>query len=95
MKVFAERVIYTLCPVEKGYAPVIVKEVRSIYDVLEGKKDFSEWFTNVRQKLSIKSYQLAQVLHDSLKGLRSEEARELRQQWQGYLETELKGYGIA
>jgi hypothetical protein len=94
LRIFAERLIYALCPPEKGYAPLIVKEVKSIYDVLAGRKDFSEWFKNVRQMLSLKGYQLASVIYDCLEGLRSKEARELRDQWFGYIQAELKGYGL-
>jgi hypothetical protein len=94
MKIFAERLIYTLCPPEKGYAPIIVKTVKSIYDVLEGRKDFGEWFTEVRQALSLKSYQLAQIVRSCLEGLRSKEAAELRGQWDAYIMSELRGYGL-
>jgi hypothetical protein len=94
LKIFAERVIYTLCPPEKGYAPVIVKEIKKIYDVLEGKGDFADWFTKVRQMLSLKNYQLAKTLYDCLEGLRSEEAKQLRQEWLSYLSSEMKGYGL-
>ena len=94
MKIFAERLIYTLCPPEKGYAPIIVKTVKSIYDVLEGRKDFGEWFTQVRQALSLKSYQLAQIIYQCLEGLRSREARELREQWFNFMQAEMKGYGL-
>ena len=94
MKIFAERLIYTLCPPEKGYAPIIVKTVKSIYDVLEGRKDFGEWFTEVRQALSLKSYQLAQIIYQCLEGLRSREARELREQWFNFMQAEMRGYGM-
>jgi hypothetical protein len=94
MKIFAERLIYALCPPEKGYAPIIVKTVKSIYNVLEGRKDFGEWFTQVRQALSLKSYQLAQIIYQCLEGLRSREARELREQWFNFLQAELRGYGV-
>jgi hypothetical protein len=94
MKIFAERLIYSLCPPEKGYAPIIVKTVKSIYDVLEGRKDFGEWFTQVRQALSLKSFQLAQIIYQCLEGLRSREARELREQWFNFIQAELRGYGV-
>jgi superfamily I DNA and/or RNA helicase len=94
MKIFAERLIYALCPPDKGYAPVIVKTVKSIYDVLEERKDFAEWFTEVKQALSLKSFQLAQVIYQCLEGLRSREARELREQWFNFLQSELRGYGM-
>ena len=94
MKIFAERLIYTLCPPEKGYAEVVVKEVKSIYDVLEGRKDLAEWFKNVRQLLSLKTYQLAGVIYQCLEGLKSPEARQLREEWLQYLKAELKGYGL-
>jgi hypothetical protein len=94
MKIFAERLIYTLCPAEKGYAPIIVRTVKSIYDVLEGRKDFGEWFTEVRQTLSLKSFQLAQIIYQCLEGLHSREARDLREQWFNFLQAEMKGYGM-
>jgi hypothetical protein len=94
MKIFAERLIYSLCPPEKGYAPIIVRTVKSIYDVLEGRKDFGEWFTEVRQALSLKSFQLAQIIYQCLEGLRSREARDLREQWFNFLQAELRGYSI-
>jgi hypothetical protein len=94
MRIFAERLIYALCPPEKAYAPVIVKTVKTIYDVLNGTKDFAEWFTEVKQTLSLKNYQLASVIYQCLEGLRSKEARELQEQWRGYIQAELKGYGV-
>jgi hypothetical protein len=94
MRIFAERLIYALCPPEKAYAPVIVKTVKTIYDVLNGTKDFAEWFTEVKQTLSLKNYQLASVIYRCLEGLRSREARELRDQWYGYIQSELRGYGV-
>jgi len=94
MRIFAERLIYALCPPEKAYAPIIVKTVKTIYDVLNGTKDFAEWFTEVKQALSLKNYQLASVIYQCLEGLRSREARELQEQWRGYIQAELKGYGV-
>ncbi|MBS7248401.1 MAG: hypothetical protein QXZ14_11095 [Candidatus Jordarchaeales archaeon] len=93
-RIFAERLIYSLCPPNKGYAPVIVKKVREIYSVLEGAKDFAEWFAEVRQALNLKSYQLAKAIYDSLEGLRSPEAQQLREQWYSFLVAEMKGYGL-
>ena len=95
LKIFAERIVKALCPPEQGYSPFIVKEVKSIYDVLEERKDFAEWFLKVRQMLSIKNYQLAKTLYDCLEGLRSQDAKDLREQWYGYLANEMKGYGLA
>jgi hypothetical protein len=94
LRIFAERLIYALCPPDKGYAPKLVEEVRTIYDVLEGRRSLDEWFTSVRQMLGLKPYQLAAVIYQCLDGLRSKEARELRDQWYGYLQAELKGYGV-
>jgi hypothetical protein len=94
MKIFAERLIYTLCPPDKKYADVIVREVKSIYDVLEGKKDFMEWFTKVRQMFSLKTYQLAGIVYQCLDGLKSPEAKRLQQEWYEYLRAELRGYGL-
>jgi hypothetical protein len=94
MKTFAERVVNALCPPEKRYAPIIVKEVKTIYDVLAERKDFSEWFNKVRQILSIKNYQLAQILYDSLEGLTSQEARQLREEWYSFIQAQMKGYGL-
>jgi hypothetical protein len=94
MRIFAERLIYALCPPEKAYAPVIIKTVKTIYNVLEGTKDFAEWFTEVKQTLSLKNYQLASVIYQCLEGLRSREARELQEQWRGFIQAELRGYGL-
>lgn len=93
-RIFAERLIYALCPPDKGYAPIIVKKVKEIYNVLEGTKDFAEWFTETRKALNLKSYQLAKVIYDCLDGLRSPEARQLREQWYQYLVAEMRGYGL-
>jgi hypothetical protein len=95
LRIFAERLINTLCPPEKGYAPIIVNTVRGIYDVLEGRKELGEWFTQVRQALGLKSYQLASIIYQCLDGLRSREARELRDQWFHFMQAELRGYGLA
>lgn len=94
MKIFVERVVNTLCPPEKGYSPRLVADVRKLYDVLEGKLDLKEWFTNVKQALSLKPYELAAVLYESLDGLKSEEAKQLREEWRNYMIAQMKGYGL-
>jgi len=94
MKIFAERLIYTLCPPEKGYGEKLVQEVKSIYDVLEGRKDFMEWFTNVRQAFGFKTYQLASIIYKCLEGLKSPEARQLREDWLAYMRAEMRHYGL-
>ena len=80
---------------ETSFDTEIVSQVKSIYEVLEGKKDFTEWFAEVRQALSLKSYQLAKILYDSLEGLKSREARDLREQWYDFIVAEMRGYGVS
>lgn len=95
MKIFAERVINSLLQPEKGTPnPLAVKNAQTIYDVLEGRKDFKEWFIETRRNFNLRSYELASIIYNALDGLRSEEAVELREQWKNFVIEEAKRYGL-
>jgi hypothetical protein len=54
----------------------------------------TEWFTNVRQMLGLKTYQLASIIYQCLEGLKSPEAKQIREDWLAYIRAEMRGYGL-
>lgn len=51
--------------------------------VFKEKETMEEWFTRTRQKFNLKEYELTGILYESLEGLKSEEAKELKEQLKG------------
>jgi hypothetical protein len=93
MREFCRRVVNALCPPEKGYHQMYVDLANKIYDVIEGKMDFNEWFTKVRQTFSLRDIDLAQLIYASLDGLKSSGAVRLREEWWDYLKRLMQVYG--
>ena len=50
-------------------------------DVFEGKTTLDKWFNKTRRDLGKHAIDLTQILYDSLEGLQSKEAREMRAQY--------------
>jgi hypothetical protein len=93
MREFCRRVVEALCPPDKGYHQMYVDLAKKIYDVIEGKMDFAEWFTSVRQTFGLKPIDLAQLIYVSLQGFRSQAAVKLREEWWEYLKMLMQAYG--
>ncbi|MEM0111354.1 MAG: hypothetical protein QXK90_01165 [Candidatus Parvarchaeota archaeon] len=103
MRTFIERVAERLTPISRYASIDEIKRIqqiredvkRQLANVLGGKMDLREWFTKTRQTFNLRSYELARILYESLDGLHSAEARQLRDQWFQYMVAEMKGYGLA
>ena len=54
---------------------------KELTDCLMGDGDFNKWFDTTRTKLGLHTRVLTQILHESLTGLRSQEAQELKKQY--------------
>ncbi|MEM2946559.1 MAG: hypothetical protein QXI87_09505 [Thermoproteota archaeon] len=67
---------------------------RELTEVFLGKGDLAEWFTRTRQNFNLRSFELAEILYDSLKGLKSREAQSLREQWLSFIQKERTAYGL-
>ncbi len=86
----------TLTPAEQMRLNQARQEIKnSLRDVLNGKTPLNEWFTKTRQQFNLRSYELAQIMYESLDGLKSREAKDLRDQWFQFLAAEKRGYGLA
>ena len=103
LKIFIQRVAekltvpanIQLTPIEQARVKKVQEEIkRGLIDVLEGRRELGDWFTETRKNFNLKSYELAQILYESLEGLRSREAQELRDHWFQFLVAERKAYGF-
>jgi hypothetical protein len=84
-----------LTPEQQARVDKVKEQIRKdLLDVLEGRKDLAEWFTTTRQNFNLKSYELAEIIYQSLEGLRSKEAQDLRDQWLQFIIAERRGYGL-
>lgn len=94
MVTFIRRISEALTPL-KGYEnnrEVVARalKVRSdikadLTEVFEGGKQFDDWFTETRQNLNLHPIELSQIIYDCLKGLNSEEAKQLRGAYEQFL----------
>lgn len=79
MRTFVEKVGYKLMP---GDARMRRKYRMGLEETLLGRGAFNDWFNNTGVDLGISSYNLLKILYDSLEGLSSSEARQLKQEYQ-------------
>jgi hypothetical protein len=63
-------------------------------EVVLGKKNLAEWFIKTRQDFNLRDFELAQILYDSLEGLKSTDAQRLREEWLQFIQKERSGYGL-
>jgi hypothetical protein len=63
-------------------------------EVVLGKKNLAEWFSKTRQDFNLRDFELAQILYDSLEGLKSTDAQRLREEWLQFIQSERKSYGL-
>jgi len=54
---------------------------RELVDVFQGRGSFNKWFDRTKTNLGLHSQKFMKILYESLEGLRSDEAKELRQQY--------------
>lgn len=54
---------------------------RELTGVFKGEKDFNNWFDEKRTQLGLHTYTLTNIIYDSLAGLKSPEAKSLREQY--------------
>ena len=75
-------------------APLHIREKfrRELTEVFLGKRNFNDWFEQTRKDLNIHMYDLARAFYDSLEGLKSPEARKLREEYFALLQQIAKAY---
>lgn len=54
---------------------------RELVDIFQGKGNFKKWFERTRTNLGLHTHDFMTVLYESLHGLKSSEAQELREQY--------------
>lgn len=90
LTVFINRVAQKLMPIYNDYdikmkntlmanRTKIVKELNAVF---EGKDSLDRWFTRTRRNYGKHAIDMTKILYDSLNGLRSTEARQLRNQYE-------------
>lgn len=88
MLTFISRVAERLAPT-KGLNPeakarcLKVQEQfrRELVEVFQGKRNFSEWYDQKKTDLGLHHYTFMKILYESLEGLKSPKAQELREQY--------------
>lgn len=89
MATFIRRVAEALVPIDvyddraaRARALKVRQDVRmELTDVFDGKVKFDDWFNRTRQNLNLHALELSQILYDSLEGLKSDEAQQLREHY--------------
>jgi len=97
---FIDRVIDKIVPLHADYTPDIKKKlqlVRQQYrqglkDVFNGKGTFDKWFEKTRRTLGFHSVDLTRIIYESLEGLLSTEARQMRAQYGEALQNLINSY---
>ena len=94
MVTFIRRISEALTPI-KGYegnrevvarALSVRNQIKSdLTKVFGGEREFDDWFTKTRQDLNLHPMELSQIIYDCLKGLNSEEAKQLRGEYEQFL----------
>ena len=100
LETFIQRVVDKLVPIHADYSPANKKaltETRTkiqgeIEAVFNGKQTLEKWFIKTRKMLGIHQIDFTKILYDSLEGLRSKEAREMRTQYAEALTTLQQSY---
>lgn len=97
---FAQRVADKLIPNINDYEPKIkaqLTEVRNGYvqelmGVFEGKEPMEKWFQRTKSDRGLHELDLMQMLYESLEGLQSQEARDMKKQYAEALAAMSKAY---
>jgi len=100
LQTFIDRVINRLIPVHADYTPKIKQELQAtrakyregLKDVFTGKGDFNTWFEKTRTSLALHQVDMTRMLYESLEGLRSQEAQQMREQYQEALQNLINSY---
>jgi hypothetical protein len=87
---FIYRVAERLTPLDgldrdgRGRAMIVRKQIQSELEaVFQEKTDIRAWFTKTRQNFTMQEHELIEIMYEALEGLKSEQAKELKQQLQG------------
>jgi hypothetical protein len=97
---FIDRVIDRIIPLHQDYTPEAKRKLtnvrhqyrQGIKDVFNGKKSFNKWYEKTRKTLGIHEIDLTRILYESLEGLTSVEARQMREQWGQALQDRINSY---
>ena len=84
---FIQRTATKLTQIHPQYNPEVksnllekrAKFVNELTSVFEEGEDFTAWFDRTKTRESLSRVDLMQIIYDSLEGLRSQEAREMRE----------------
>lgn len=97
---WTHRIAEALVPLENVTAPEDRKtqiqkrqQIRTeLRNALTGKIDFSKWFDETKTRFSIRLPEYVRIFYESLEGLKSQEAKELRQQYGEWVEKVNREY---
>jgi len=97
---FTTRVIDRIVPLHADYTPEIKKKLQNVrqqyrqglQDVFNGKGTFDKWFEKTRRTLGFHAVDLTRIIFESLEGLASTEARQMRQQYGEALQDLINSY---
>ena len=97
---FINRIIDRIVPLHADYTPDIKKKLQlvrqqyrqALIDVFNGKGTFDKWFEKTRRTLGFHSVDLTKIIYESLEGLLSTEARQMRAQYGEALQNLINSY---
>lgn len=99
-RTFIDRIMQSIIPIHADYteeAKSNLHKVQQRYrqrliDVFNGKGTFDKWFQQTRTTLGIHAVDLTRKICESLEGLQSLDARQMRQQWEQALQEIVSSY---
>lgn len=97
---FINRIIDKIVPLHADYTSPVKKKLSAVrqqyrqglIDVFNGKGTFDKWFEKTRRTLGFHAVDLTRIIYESLEGLTSTEARQMRQQWAQALQDLVNSY---
>jgi hypothetical protein len=90
LEIFINRVAQKLLPIYNDYDIKVknalmknrAKLVKELHNVFEGKESLEKWFTRTRRNYGKHVIDMTKILYDSLEGLRSQEAVQMRKEYE-------------
>jgi len=100
IQLFIDRVTQRVVPIHEDYNPDVKRKLQAVrqryrkelVDVFNGKNSLKKWFNRTRRDMGLHQIDLTRILYESLKGLKSSEARDLRNHYAQTLQTMVSTY---
>ena len=95
IQLFIDRVTQRVVPIHEDYNPNVKRKLQAVRqryrkeltNVFNGKTSLKKWFNQTRRDIGLHQIDLTRILYESLKGLKSSEAKALRNHYAQTLQT--------